>query len=148
MPDSAIIDHRCLERSETTWTSPSASALHPVAMIQLLLPVITITIALLTPGCQSVPIQQQYENVTIYATDPRLKYNLICEPETEPDCTGKWSKYYDPRFSNGVAMVAGNPSPNGVYPFFTLSFPGIYCARSHYESIMLTRCILGSAIYM
>jgi len=71
----------------------------------------------------------QYENVTFYATDPRFQYAPSCGSTTSvdwPNCPGGWSRYYDRRFSNGVAMIAANPSADGdiPYPHMTFTFKG------------------------
>jgi len=76
---------------------------------------------------QSTASQEiQYENITIYATDDRIGYFPTCPSKELPQCQGSWVKYADPRFSNGVAMVAGNPSHyfSDQEPYLTLTFKG------------------------
>jgi len=77
---------------------------------------------------QSAP-SVQYENITIYATDPHFQYAPSCGPISStdwPGCPGGWSRYYDERFSNGVAMIATEPasSGNALYPYVAFKFRG------------------------
>lgn len=66
-------------------------------------------------------------NVTVGSQDPGILYYPPCVLRTFSACwNGAWYKTEDPRFFNGVAMAAANPTAafQNVEPYFAYTFRG------------------------
>lgn len=78
--------------------------------------------ALLVLGLSSFVSGYTLSNVTYASNSTQFQLFPICGAQTARNCPGAWWNDFDPRFTNGVAKMAGDPAAANGYQDINFAF--------------------------